>query len=223
MANHQAADAEVAHNLSEAKQGEGMPVPHAGADALTAEGHATEGHTTAGTEAHGGAHAPDPALFGVLDATVWVSIAMAVFIAILLWKKVPSLITRGLDNQIAAIRTRLEEAKQLRAEAEALRDEYAKKIAGAEAEAAAMIAHADEEAKGVLAKAEEDAKDLTKRRAKMAEDKIAAAERAALSEIRAKTAEAATKAAAAIIAQKHDAGADKALVDKTIAGLGRLN
>ncbi|MBX3566160.1 MAG: F0F1 ATP synthase subunit B [Sphingomonas sp.] len=215
MANLQApdaGDAAVAQNLSEAKHGEGMDVPHTGTDALTT-----------GTEAHGGAHAPDPTLFGFMDATVWVSVAMAVFIVVLLWKKVPSLITRGLDNQIAAIRTRLDEAKQLRAEAEALRDEYARKIAGAEAEAAAMIAHADEEAKGVLAKAEADAKDLTKRRAKMAEDKIAAAERAALSEIRAKTAEAATRAAAAIIAQKHDAGADKALVDKTIAGLGRLN
>ncbi len=178
---------------------------------------------TVSTEAHGGAaHAPDPSVFG-LDATVWVSIAMAVFIAILIWKKVPALVFRGLDNQISAIRTRLDEAKQLRAEAEALRDEYARKIAGAEAEAAAMIAHADEESKGVLAKAESDAKDLTARRARMAEDKIAAAERAAIGEIRARTAEAATRAAAAIIAQKHDASADKAMIDQTIAGLGRLN
>ena len=212
MANHPPADP-VAQNLSEAGQGEGMSVPHTGLEAVTAE--------------HGGVspaegHHPDPSIFG-LDATVWVSISMAVFILILLWKKVPSLIFRGLDNQIAAIRTRLDEAKALRAEAEALRDEYAKKIAGAEAEAAAMLAHADEEAKGVLAKAEADAKELTKRRARMAEDKIAAAERAAIGEIRAKAADAAAKAAAAIIAQKHDAGADKALIDKTIAGLGRLN
>ena len=175
------------------------------------------------TEAHGGAHAPDPTLFGVLDATVWVSIAMAVFIAILVWKKVPGLITRGLDNQIAAIRTRLDEARALRAEAEALRDEYAKKIAGAEAEAQAMLDHAEQEAAGVLKKAEADAKELTKRRSKMAEDKIAAAERAAIAEVRAKAAEAATRAAATIIAEKHGAEADKALVDKTIAGLGRLN
>lgn len=176
------------------------------------------------TAAHGGAaeHA-EPALFGVLNATVWVSIAMAVFIALLVWKKVPALITRGLDNQIAAIRTRLEEARQLRAEAEALRDEYARKIAGAEKEAEALLAHADEEAKAVLAKAEADAKELTKRRQKMAEDKIAAAERAAVQAIRTKAAEAATRAAAAIIADKHGAEADKKLVDQTIAGLGRLN
>lgn len=210
MANaHLAADS-VDHNLSEAAHGEGMAVPATGTEAVTLE--------------HGGpseAHA-DPAIFGI-DATIWVSIAMAVFILILVWKKVPGLITRGLDNQIAAIRTRLEDAKQLRAEAEALRDEYARKIAGAEAEAAAMLAHADEEAKGVLAKAEADAKELTVRRAKMAEDKIGAAERAALQAIRAKAADAATKAAAAIIAEKHGAEADKALVDKTISGLGRLN
>ncbi|WP_213982144.1 hypothetical protein [Sphingomonas sp. dw_22] len=178
---------------------------------------------SATTEAPGGAaHEVDPSVFG-LDATVWVSIAMTAFILILLWKKVPGLVTRGLDNQIAAIRTRLEDAKQLRAEAEALRDEYARKIAGAENEAAAMLAHAEEEAKGVLAKAEADAKDLTARRAKMAEDKIGAAERAALQAIRAKAADAATRAAAAIIAEKHGADADKALVDQTIAGLGRLN
>lgn len=198
----------VAQNLAAAEHGEGMPVPEAGAHALTG--------------AEGGAHHPDPSIFG-LDATVWVSIAMAAFILILIWKKVPALVTRGLDNQIAAIRNRLDEAKQLRAEAEALRDEYAKKIAGAEAQAQAMLAHADEEAKAVLAKAEADATELTARRARMAEDKIAAAERAAIQAVRAKAAEAATRAAAAIIADKHGAEADKALVDKTIAGLGRLN
>jgi F-type H+-transporting ATPase subunit b len=212
-AAHPAVSDTVSENLTEAKHGEGMPVRDTGEHAITA---------AEGGVGPTGAHHPDPSIFG-LDATVWVSIAMAAFLLILIWKKVPGLVTRGLDNQIAAIRNRLDEAKQLRAEAEALRDEYAKKIAGAEAQAQAMLAHADEEAKGVLAKAEADAAELTARRAKMAEDKIAAAERAAIQAVRTKAAEAATRAAAAIIADKHDAGADKALVDKTISGLGRLN
>jgi F-type H+-transporting ATPase subunit b len=199
----------VAHNLSQAAHGKGMALPsESGAHALTTEE---------------GAHHPEPASFGIVDATVWVSIAMAAFIAILLWKKVPGLITRGLDNQIAAIKARLDEAKALRAEAEALRDEYARKIASVEAQAAGMVAHADEEAKALIAKAKVDADELVKRRGKMAEDKIAAAERAALDQVRARAADAAAKAAATIIAQKHDAGADKALVDGTIAGLSRLN
>ncbi len=180
--------------------------------------------TTAMTEAHGGAaeHHAEPAVFG-MDATVWVSVAMLVFIAILIWKKVPSLVVGGLDRQIEGIRNRLEEAKKLRAEAEALRDEYLAKLADVDNQTKAMVAHAEEEAKALIAKAEVDAADLVKRRAKMAEDKIASAERTALAEVRAKAADAATRAAAALIADKHGADADKALVDKTIAGLGRLN
>jgi F-type H+-transporting ATPase subunit b len=170
----------------------------------------------------GATNHPDPAALG-MDATAWVSLAMAVFIAILLWKKVPGLITRGLDSQIAAIRQRLDEAKALRAEAEALRDEYARKIANAEQDAANIVAHAQDESKQLLADAEAKAADLTARRAKMAEDKIAAAERQAVAEVRAKAAEAAAAAAAKLIAERHDARADKALVDQTIAGLGSVH
>lgn len=176
----------------------------------------------ASTEAHGGGHAAPSALG--LDPTAWVALAMAVFIAILLWKKVPSLLTGALDKKIAAIREQLDEARQLRAEAEALRAEYEAKVKAAEGEAATMRAHAEAEAEQILADAKTAAKDLTRRRAKMAEDKIAAAERAAVADIRAKAASAAAAAAATLIAEGHGPTQDKALVDETIAGLGnRLN
>jgi F-type H+-transporting ATPase subunit b len=194
----------VAANLSEAAKGEGMGLPHTG------------------TEAAGETYHAAPAVFGI-DATMWVGLAMLALILVVVWKKVPSAIGGMLDKQIAAIRTRLDEANQLRAEAEALREEYARKLANVEQEAAAMVAHADEEAQALLVKAKADAEDLIRRRTKMAEDKIAAAERTALDQVRATAAEAATKAAGAIIAQKHDASADKALVNQTIAGLSRLN
>ena len=57
----------------------------------------------------------------------------------------------------------------------------------------------------------------------MAEDQIAAAERGAIAEVRARAADAATRAAAAIIAERHGADADKALIDRTIFGLARPN
>jgi F-type H+-transporting ATPase subunit b len=208
--NVSAGSAEVAHNLSEADRLEGSP--HTGGEAMTTEAGGV-----------GETNHPDPSIGGVLDATVIVSIAMAVFIAILIWKKVPGLITRGLDNQIAAIRQRLDEAKALRTEAEALRDEYARKIAGAEQDAANIVAHAREESKTLVADAERNAVELTERRAKMAEDKIAAAERQAVADIRAKAAEVSAAAAAKLIAERHDAAADKALVDTTIAGLGSVH
>ncbi|MGT2515026.1 F0F1 ATP synthase subunit B family protein [Sphingomonas panni] len=190
-----------------------------------------EGLPKTGTEAVEGAHGsstganhPDPTALG-LNATAWVSAAMLLFLLVLVVKGVPALIGRLLDGQIAAIRTRLDEARTLRAEAEALRDEYTSKIAGIEAQAAEMVAHAEAEAQALLVKAEADAAELTQRRAKMATDKIAAAERAAIAEVRATAADAAAKAAGALIATHLSGDADRALVDRTIAGLGgsRLN
>jgi F-type H+-transporting ATPase subunit b len=178
---------------------------------------------SADAAAHGEAavHADPTAL--ALDPTGWVSLAMAVFIAILIWQGVPRLIGRLLDGQIAAIRGRLDEARTLRAEAEALRDEYARKLAAIEADARQMVAHAEAEAEALRARAEADAAALVERRARMAEDKIAAAERAAIDELRARTVDAATEAATRLIASRHDAKADKALVDSTIAGLGSVH
>ena len=182
---------------------------------------AGHGETVATTEAHGGgdAHA-DPAIFGVATATVIVSLAMIALLAILVWKKVPGMVAGGLDKKIADIRAQLDEAASLRTEAEKLRGEYEAKIKAAEGEAAAMRARAEEEAEAILAKAKSDTSDLIARRQKMAEDRIGAAERAALAEVREKTAAAATAAAASLIADKHDRATDKGLIDKTISTLG---
>lgn len=204
------ASAAVAGNLANADRQQGQP--HTGGKALT----------TAAAEG-GAEHHADPALFGVLNGTVWVSIAMLVFLGIVVWKGGVRAVTAMLDRQIADIRKQLDDAKTLRAEAEQLRDEYARKIADAEASAAEMATHAEHEAEAIVAQARKDAAELVERRGKMAEDKIAAAERAALAEVRARAATAATQAAAALLAERHGADADKALVDRTIAGLGRLN
>jgi F-type H+-transporting ATPase subunit b len=59
------------------------------------------------------------------------------------------------------------------------------------------------------------------RRKAMAEAKIAAEERAAIDQLRATAAKAATTAAAKLIAERNDASNDKALVDQAIAGLGK--
>lgn len=175
-------------------------------------------HGAAEAAAHGAGHA-EPVAFGFISPGMWVALAMTTLILVMVWKKVPGMITSGLDASIAEIRKQLDEAKALRAEAEALRKEYADKIAGAEKDAAEMLAHASNEADAIVAKAEADTKALIKRREKMAEDKIAAAERAAVDELRAKAADAASGAARGLIKANHTAVADKALVDEAISGL----
>ncbi|NBB26001.1 hypothetical protein GVM20_12770 [Porphyrobacter sp. SLTP] len=160
----------------------------------------------------------EPGVLG-LDSYQWVALAMSVLIAVFIWKKVPGIITGGLDAKIAAIRSALDEAKTLRAEAEALRAEYAAKIASAEKDAEAMLAGAREEADAILAKAEADSEVMVARRQKMAEDKIAAAERAAIAEVKAKAVTAAAAASRKLIAERHDGPADKKLADEVIASL----
>ncbi len=187
----------------------------------TEEGHAAPGHAemVGATEDHGGGHA-EPTALG-LDASGWVALAMVAVFVLLIWKKVPSAIGRALDKKIEAIRQQLDEAAQLRAEAEALRAEYEAKSAQADAEAATMIERARHEAEGIVSQAEANAAALVERRTRMAEDKIGAAERAAIDEVRAKAAAAAAGAAEQLIRERMDAGADKAIVQSTIAELGR--
>lgn len=169
---------------------------------------------TAGTEHHA-----EPMLLGFAPPVAVVSTSMIVLLAILVWKGVPKLLAGGLDAKIAEIKAQLAEAKTLRAEAEALRQEYADKIAGAEKDAVAMIDHARHEAEAIIAKAEKDTAEVITRREKMAQDKIGAAEIAAVSELRAQAAAAAAAAARGLIAANHSAQADKALVDQAIAGI----
>ena len=159
-----------------------------------------------------------PSAFGLQDYQ-WVSLAMAVLIAVIVWKRVPGMITGGLDAKIAEIKQQLDEAKSLRSEAEALRDEYAAKIASAEKDAESMMEGAQREADAILANAEADSKAMVARRKKMAEDKIAAAERDAVDGVRASAANAAAAASQALIADNHDAEADKALADEVISTL----
>jgi F-type H+-transporting ATPase subunit b len=163
--------------------------------------------------------APQPELLG-LQPYQWVSMSMAVLLLIAFaGLKVHKTIAGGLDGKIAEIRRNLDEAKALRAEAEALRAEYAAKIAGAETDAAAMLDNARAEAESIVAKAETDTAAMIARREQMARDKIGAAERQAVADLRARAADASTAAAAALIADRHDAAADAAMADKVIAAI----
>jgi len=200
------ASLEVQENLDSPLDNEGVPVT--GVEAL--ESGSTEAHVV-------------PTVFG-LDATVFVSLSMLVVLAIVLWKKVPAAIGGSLDKRIADIREQLDEAKKLREESEELRTKYESRLRAADDEAAEILAQAEREAQQVVEDAKTATTDLIARRKKMAEDKIAAAERAAIADVRAKAAGAATIAAQRLISAKHDAVADKALIDKSISDLGtKLN
>jgi F-type H+-transporting ATPase subunit b len=174
----------------------------------------SEQQTTATTEAPAHQEA-EPSAFG-LTPPAWIALAMIVVIAIMIWKKVPGAIAGALDSKIALIRDQLAEAEALRKEAEALKAEYEAKSASADKDRDALLERAKHEADEIVAKAKTDAEALIERRTRMAEDKIAAEERAAVEQLRATAADAAAKAAAKLIAERHDAATDAKLVDQAI-------
>ncbi len=148
----------------------------------------------------------------------WVAIAFVLFVVLFgarLWKA----LTAILDGRAVAIRTELDEVARLRHEAEAmLRTATAERDAAA-GEAAALLAGAQAEAARVTEQARTDAQAAGARRERLAMDRISAAEKAAVAEVRAAAIDVATRAAQQVIARDLTAEADAALVDRAIAGL----
>ncbi|MBX9814201.1 MAG: hypothetical protein A4S12_08990 [Proteobacteria bacterium SG_bin5] len=169
-----------------------------------------------------GAH-PEATLLG-LGSEGWVYVGLTIFLLLAIFvAKAPQKIVEALDGRIAETRRQLDEAKAIRAEAEALLAEARARAQASAGDAAAIVAQAEADAQAMLAKAEHDAAELIARRSKMAEDKIAAAERGAIADVRAQAARAAAQAAARLIGERHGADADKPLVDRAIAGIARPN
>ena len=159
-----------------------------------------------------------------LDSYGWVGLAFLVFVGVLIWLKLPAKIADALDARGGRIRSELEEARALRAEAEALLAEQKAKADQSAQDADAILANARREAEAIVADAEKNAAAMVERRREAAEAKIAAAERAAEQELRARVAVLATAAARNVIAEQTDAADRRTLTDRAIADLGtRLN
>jgi len=163
-------------------------------------------------------HHVEPTAFGIQPGG-YVALAMLVVFAIMLWARVPKLIASALDAKIAGIKDQLDTAAKLRDEAAALKAEYEAKNKAADAEIAALKAAAEKQAADTVAKAKQDAADPIARHKALSEAKLAAAERAAIDELRARAANAAAEAARGLIAEEHDAAADEKLVNQVIGGL----
>ncbi len=148
----------------------------------------------------------------------WVFIAFVLFF-VLFGRKLWAALAGMLDDRGAKVRTELEEAARLRQEAEAmLRDAEARR-ADALREAQALIDGAKAEAGRVAAAAGAEAEASAKRREQMALDRIAAAEKAAVDEVRLTAVEVATVAARQVIAEGLTADANSRLIDQAITQL----
>jgi F-type H+-transporting ATPase subunit b len=152
------------------------------------------------------------------EPRLWVAIAFILFF-VLFGRKLWSALTGMLDARSAAVRAELEEAARLRSEAEAMLRDAEQRRAEALAEAKALIEGAKAEATRVSAAAMAEAEASARRREQMAVDRIAAAEKAAVDEVRLTAVEIATVAARQVIADGLSADADARLIDRAITQL----
>ncbi len=155
------------------------------------------------------------------DPGVWVALAIITFFLLLIWKKIPAMIGRMLDNKVSEIATQLDNARSLREEASALLAKYQRNQRDAEKMAADMIAKAEAEVKILTAEANSQIREMTGRRIKLAEQKIAQAEANALKEIRQLVVQVATSAARELIADNMKPKDQNALIKSSIDKLDR--
>ncbi|TKT81099.1 F0F1 ATP synthase subunit B [Aquamicrobium sp. LC103] len=146
-----------------------------------------------------------------MDATFWATVGLVIFLALLVYLKVPGMVGRSLDARAERIRNELDEARRLREEAQQLLAEYQRRRKEAEQEAGDIVAAAKREADQLVEEAKQRTEDYVARRTQLAEQKIAQAERDAVNEVRASAVDIAVAAAGRLLADKVDAKADAVL------------
>lgn len=127
------------------------------------------------------------------SAEFWVLIAFLVFFG-LVGRTAFKVLTVALDDRADRIKTQIEDAQRLQAEAQELLASYLQKQREASQEAEAMIEDARREADRIAEQAAQDLEATLKHREQLAMERIAQAEAFALAEVRAQTVDLAIKA-----------------------------
>ena len=159
--------------------------------------------------------------FSLHNTDFVVSIAFLLFVALLVWLKVPGKVAGLLDRRAERIASELDEARRLRDEAKGLLDSFEAKRREVDGQAERIIERATEDAQAAAEQAREDLKAAIERRMKAAEDRIASAEAAAVREVRDAAIAVAVRAAGDVIAERITPAESDALIDSAINEAGR--
>ncbi len=146
----------------------------------------------------------------------WVAVAFLLFIALLVYYGVPRLVGKALDDRAEAIKKSIDDARNMREDAQQLLAEYQRKAAEAESEAQKIVEQARRESENMRKEAERRAEDAVARRIRLAEEKIARAEMQALGEVRGAAVDAAVAASEKILAAKTDGEIGQRLINEGI-------
>ena len=149
-----------------------------------------------------------------------VAIAFVLFVGVLLYLKVPKIVTKMLDDRAAGIRNEIDEARALQEEAKTILASYERKRKEVKAHSESIIASAKAEAEAAAEQAKADLKETIARRLVAAEDQIKSAQDAAVREVKDKAVAVAIAAASDVINKGMAAKDANALIDAAIKDVG---
>lgn len=154
------------------------------------------------------------------DTDIVVGIGFVIFVGVLVYFGVPGMLTRILDARATRIRADLDEARALREEAQTLLASYERRQKEVSVQAEEIVAAARAEAEKAAEAAKEDIRRSVARRLQTATEQIAAAEAAAVRQIRDRAVTVAIAAAGEVIRQHLTAQQADARIDAAIAEVG---
>jgi F-type H+-transporting ATPase subunit b len=153
------------------------------------------------------------------DAHFWEGVGLVVFLAALVWLKVPGMAMAALDSRAQKIQAQLDEANKLRQEAQALLAEIQTQRETSERQAAEVLASAKAEAERLGVELKAKLEEQIKRRGELAERRIALAEAHAAAEVKAAAVDLAARAAETVLAARLAGATADPLVDQALTGL----
>lgn len=153
-----------------------------------------------------------------LASTIWVGISFVIFVAGA-WKLGGKAVLNALDSKIDEIRREIEEAENLRVEAQELLAQYQRKQRDAEKEAKTILENAQKSTDAIRAKAEKDLDETMARKEAQLAERLKRMEENAIAEIQNKAAELAVAATTQIIRDTLNDKIDASLVNETVSKL----
>ncbi len=158
------------------------------------------------------------------DPTFWVLVAFIGFISVLVYMKVPDLVSKTLDARSAKIRADLDEAEALLKESQDLLASYQRNQQEAENEAEIVRREARKEADRIIETGRFRLDESLKRREDLILERINQAESTAIAEVQSRIIVVAMKATRSLLSNNLSDARSQSLLDSAIKELpGKLN
>ena len=119
----------------------------------------------------------------MFDAAFWVAISFILFCLILIYKKIPQLINRLLENKIDEIKSEIENTKNLKLESEQLLKKYKDKIQDAHIESKNILISEKKDAENFIRESESKFEQLMINKKKSLQQKLEQMRIAAIKDI----------------------------------------